>query len=70
LEKYLAIETSLQVFTISPVAAYKINDQLSVSAGLVYSFANVKISQKSPLALAQGTPAPFNQDAYTSWMEG
>ncbi len=64
--KYLAIETSLQVFTISPVAAYKINDQLSVSAGLVYSFANVKISQKSPLALASGTPAPFNQDAYTS----
>ncbi len=64
--KYLAIETELQVFTISPVAAYKISDQLSVSAGLVYSFANVKISQKSPLALSKGSPAPFNQNAYTS----
>jgi len=57
--RYLAVETELQVFTVSPVAAYKINDQLSISAGLVYSFANVKISQKSP-------QSPFAGDAFTS----
>ncbi len=57
--KYLAIETSLQVFTISPVVAYKLTDQLSISAALVYSFANVKISKKTP-------QTPFQGDAFTS----
>ncbi len=57
--KYLAIETNLQVFTISPVVAYKLTDQLSVSAGLVYSFANVKITKKTP-------QSPFQGDAFTS----
>ena len=57
--KYLAIETSLQVFTISPVVAYKLTDQISVSSALVYSFANVKISKKTP-------QTPFAGDAFTS----
>ena len=57
--RYLAIETELQVFTVSPVVAYKLTDELSVSAGLVYSFANVKISQKTP-------QTPFAGDAFTS----
>ncbi len=56
--RYLAIETSLQVFAVTPVVAYKVLDNLSVSAGLVYSFANVKISQKTP-------QTPFAGDAFT-----
>ena len=57
--KYLAIETKLQTFTISPVVAYNVLDNLSVSAGLVYSFATVTISQKTP-------QTPFTGDAFTT----
>jgi long-chain fatty acid transport protein len=60
--RYLAIQTRLFVFTISPVVAYKLSDQLSVSAGLVYSWANVKITQKNP-------QTPFPGDAFVS-LEG
>lgn len=57
--KYLAVETTLQTFAITPEVAYKVTDELSVSAGLVYSFANVKISQKAP-------QTPFAGDAFTT----
>ncbi len=57
--KYLAIKTELQVFTISPIVAYKVMDNLFVSAGFVYSFANVTITQKTP-------QSPFAGDAFTS----
>ncbi|MHB1686009.1 MAG: OmpP1/FadL family transporter [Ignavibacteriaceae bacterium] len=57
--RYLAVETNLQTFTISPVVAYNLLDNLSVSAGLIYSFANVTISQKTP-------QTPFAGDAFTT----
>ncbi len=57
--KYLAIETSLRVFTISPVLAYKVSDQLSLSAGFVYSWADVTITQKTP-------QTPFPGDAFVT----
>ncbi len=57
--RYLAINTSLMVFTVSPTVAYKLTDNLFVSAAFVYSFANVKISQKS-------SQSPFQGDAFTS----
>jgi long-chain fatty acid transport protein len=56
--KYLALKTELMVFTVSPVVAYKLSDEFSVSAGFVYSFANVTITQKTP-------QSPFVGDAYT-----
>lgn len=46
--RYLALETELQVFTISPVLAYRFAEEFSLSVGLVYSFANVKITRKVP----------------------
>ena len=55
--RYLAVETELQVFTISPVVAYNLMDNLSVSAGFVYSFANVTITKKVP-------QTPFAGDAF------
>ena len=55
--KYLAVKTDLMVFTISPAVAYKVLDNLSLSAALVYSFANVKIAQKT-------SQAPFPGDAF------
>jgi long-chain fatty acid transport protein len=57
--RYLAIGTKLFTFVITPVVAYKVSDQLSVSAGLTYSWANVTITTKSP-------QTPFPGDAFTS----
>ena len=57
--RYLAIQTRLFVFTISPVVAYKFSDQLSVSAGLIYSWSNVKITSKTP-------QTPFPGDAFAT----
>lgn len=55
--KYLALKTSLMVFTISPVLAYRLTNELSVSAAFVYSFANVEITRKN-------SQAPFEGDAF------
>lgn len=60
--KYLAVETELQLFTLTPTVSYRITDNLSFGAGFVYSFANVKIIQKTP-------QAPFSGDA-TIKLEG
>ncbi len=47
--KYLAIETSLQTFIVTPVISYKPIESLAISAGFVYSFADVLITRKNPL---------------------
>jgi long-chain fatty acid transport protein len=47
--RFLALDTELKVFTISGVAAYKFSEQFSLSAGLIYSWANVTIKQKVPI---------------------
>lgn len=60
--RYLALETSVQVFAIPVVVAYKPLDNLFVSASFVYSFANVKITRKNP-------QTPFEGDAFVS-LEG
>jgi long-chain fatty acid transport protein len=55
--KYLALKTELMVFTVSPVLAYQVTDELSVSAAFVYSFANVEITRKN-------SQTPFEGDAF------
>jgi len=60
--KYLALETELQIFTLSPTISYKITDELSIGAGFVFSFANVFIKQKT-------SQTPFVGDA-TITLEG
>jgi long-chain fatty acid transport protein len=55
--KYMAVETLVEVFTVTPVVAYKVLNNLSVSAGLIYSFADVTMTRKAP----QGT---FAGDAF------
>lgn len=47
--RYLAIETELQTFIVTPVIAYKPIETLSISAGFVYSFGNVMITKKTQL---------------------
>ena len=56
--KYLAIKTELKAYTITPTVAWKM-EEISVSFGFVYSFANVSITQKSP-------QTPFAGDAFTT----
>jgi Long-chain fatty acid transport protein len=57
--KYLALETTVETFVFTPTVAYKLLDELSVSAGFTYSFAYVKMTKKSP-------QSPFAGDALVS----
>jgi len=59
--KYLAIETSVKTFAFNPTVAYKVMDELSVSASFVYSFARVNITKKMPQYNSQ---APLAGDAF------
>jgi long-chain fatty acid transport protein len=52
---FLAVETKLQVFTVTPVLAYRIMDGLSLSAAFVYSWANVRIARNVALPAPPGT---------------
>jgi long-chain fatty acid transport protein len=58
----LAIETSVKTFVFYPTIAYKVLDNLSVSAALNYAFASVKITRKTP-------QTPFAGEAYVN-LEG
>lgn len=53
----MAIKTEVRVFAFHAVAAYKLLDNLSLSAGFQYNYADVEISKKQKLA-------PFNGEAY------
>lgn len=55
--RYLAIKTDVRTYTVSADVAYKLIENLSISAGFQYSFADVTITQKSP-------QTPFPGDAY------
>lgn len=55
--KYLAVETTVMTFIFTPTVAYKLTNQLSISASMVYSFANVTMTKKSQ-------QAPFAGDAF------
>jgi len=48
--RYLAVDTEIRSFFFTPVVAYKFSEQLSVSVGLTYAFADVKIIRNTPLA--------------------
>ena len=54
--KYLALKTDVRAYTITGEGAYKLMGNLSVSAGLVFSFASVNITEKTP-------QTPFPGDA-------
>jgi long-chain fatty acid transport protein len=46
--KYLAVETKVTTFFITPVLAYKLLDNLSISAGPTIAIGSVIISRKAP----------------------
>ena len=57
--RYLALKTDVRTYTISADVAYKLIENLSVSAGFQYSFADVTITEKSP-------QTPFPGDAFVT----
>ncbi len=61
--KYLAIETGLRIYLLSPVVSYKLFESLSLSAGLQYGIAEVKITRRSPIS------SLFEPDAFVE-LEG
>lgn len=52
--RYRTTETKIETYNFSPVVAYKVSDQLSVSAGLTVSYANVLIARKLQLMTVVG----------------
>ena len=55
--RYLALKTDVRTYTITGEGAYKVMDNLSLSAGVVFSFATVTITEKTP-------QTPFPGDAF------
>lgn len=49
--KYLAVETSVKSFFITPVIAFKVADNFSISAGPTIAMAKVKIARRVPNAV-------------------
>ena len=47
--KYLAVETELKTFTANPIVTYTPTESFSISAGFIYSFADVLITRKNAL---------------------
>jgi len=47
--RFLAVETAIETFFITPSIAYEVIDGLSIGAGISYVYANVLISKKIPL---------------------
>jgi len=64
--RYLAVETKVETFFFTPVLAYKLMDNLSVSAGPVIALGTVKISKKSPNAVSPLYPEYFTEMEGTS----
>lgn len=62
--KYLAVETELRTFIVTPVISFKPIETLSISAGFIYSFADVLITRKSFVGLNPGDPVFINSDAF------
>lgn len=62
--KYLAVETQLKTFIVTPVISYKPVESFSISAGFVYSFADVLITRKNAIVSSPGDPSVFNSDAF------
>lgn len=55
--RYLAIKTQLTTFWVPITVSYKIVDELSISAGFIYCFADVLITRKN-------SQTPFEGDAF------
>ncbi|MFZ6033570.1 MAG: OmpP1/FadL family transporter [Melioribacter sp.] len=60
--KYLAVETELRAFYFTPVIAYQLSDQLSVSVGGTFAWADVTIIRKAPIPVGGDFEIDMNGD--------
>jgi long-chain fatty acid transport protein len=56
--RYDSIETELTTVNVSPVAAFRVTDWLSVGGGLNVEYADAKLTNAIPNTLAPGGPSP------------
>lgn len=63
------VKTDLQTFYINPTVAFKVNDKLSVGAGVSYVLANAKISYRVGTFSSLAPPTPATKDG-TVGLEG
>ena len=56
--RYDSIETRLTTVNLSPVAAYRVTEWLSIGGGLNLEYADAKLSSALPNTLAPGGPSP------------
>lgn len=65
--RYAAVDTEVRTFFFNPVVAYKVSDALSISAGFVFGYGDVKIIKN--LFLADPVTSAPKADAQTA-LEG
>lgn len=65
--RYLALDTEIRTFFFNAVAAYKINEQLSISAGVTFAYGDVKIIRYTPLYPFAGEAQVSLQGDGTAW---
>lgn len=58
--RYMAQSITLESIFIQPTASYKINDMLSVGAGFVYAYGNLKFAEALPLQDMNGVDGQAN----------
>ena len=68
--KYLAIKTEVMTFIVTPVVTYTPVKYVSLSAGFVYSFANVTITRKSQLSTLLAQNAFVNLEGSDNFAYG
>lgn len=56
--RYDSIETDLLTVNIAPTIAYRINNRVSVGAGIDFQYADAQLTTATPNALAPGGPSP------------
>ncbi|MBI1939578.1 MAG: outer membrane protein transport protein [Ignavibacteriales bacterium] len=65
--RYLAVDTEVRTFFFNPVVAYKLTEELSISAGLNFAFGDVKIIRNADLAPFDGEAQVNLSGDATAW---
>ena len=65
--RYLAVDTEIRTFFFNPVLAYKVTDNLSLSAGVTFAYGDVKIIRFTPIYPFQGEAKVSLEGDGTSW---
>ncbi|MDP2599579.1 MAG: outer membrane protein transport protein, partial [Deltaproteobacteria bacterium] len=56
--RYVATDSSLRLINFNPTVAYKINDQVSVGAGVVYGLVDAELKSKVNVTAINGSASP------------